>query len=145
MKIVLHILFFLLSTITNAQTKKGHNLLKVANQEYKNLRYSYSIPFYKKYLSIYPNDTLALKNIASAYHNVNQYDSALKYLEKAVSLGHKSYHLLPELLATVKKHDAAINNYAVLPDSLKTKIIDARIYGFKNWSNFYKDSIDYKI
>ena len=145
MKIVLYILFFLLSTITNAQTKKGRNLLKVANQEYNNLRFSYSIPFYKKYLSIFPNDTLALKNIASAYHNVNQYDSALKYIEKAVSLGHKSYYLLPELLATVKKYDEAIINYSALPDSVKTKIVDARIYGFNNWSNFYKDSIDYKI
>ena len=134
-----------MSTITNAQTKKGRNLLKVANQEYNNLRYSYSIPFYKKYLTLHPNDTLALKNIASAYHNVNQYDSALKYIEKAVSLGHKSYYLLPELLATVKKYDEAIINYSALPDSVKTKIVDARIYGFNNWSNFYKDSIDYKI
>ena len=145
MKFALYILFFLLSTITNAQTKKGRNLLKVANQEYNNLRYSYSIPFYKKYLSIYPNDTLALKNMASAYKNVNQYDSALKYIEKAVSLGHKSYYLLPELLATVKKYDEAIINYSALPDSVKTKIVDVRIYGFNNWSNFYKDSIDYKI
>ena len=145
MKFALYILLFLLSTVANAQTKKGRNLLKVANQEYNNLRYSYSIPFYKKYLSNYPNDTLALKNIAFAYQNVNQYDSALKYLEKAVSLGHKSLYLLPELLATVKRYDAAINNYAGLPDSVKTKIIDSRIYGFKNWSNFYNDSIDYKI
>jgi outer membrane protein OmpA-like peptidoglycan-associated protein len=145
MKFPLYILFLLLSTIANAQTKQGRNLLKVANQEYNNLRYSYSIPFYKKYLSIYPNDTLALKNMASAYKNVNQYDSALKYMEKAVSLGHKSYYLLPELLATVKKYDEAIINYSALPDSVKTKIVDARIYGFNNWSNFYKDSIDYKI
>jgi len=145
MKIALYILFLLLSIITNAQTKKERNLLKVANQEYNNLRYAYSIPFYKKYLSLYPNDTLALKNIAFAYQNVNQYDSALKYLEKAVSLGHKSFYLLPELLANVKRYDAAINNYAGLPDSVKTKIIDSRIYGFKNWSNFYNDSIDYKI
>ena len=145
MKFALYILFLLLSTIANAQTKKGRNLLKVANQEYNNLRYSYSIPFYKRYLSIYPNDTLALKNMASAYKNVNQYDSALKYIEKAVSLGHKSYYLLPELLATVKKYDEAIINYSALPDSVKTKIVDARIYGFNNWTNFYKDSIDYKI
>ena len=145
MKFALYILFLLLSTIANAQTKQGRNLLKVANQEYNNLRYSYSIPFYKKYLSIYTNDTLALKNMASAYKNVNQYDSALKYIEKAVSLGHKSYYLLPELLATVKKYDEAIINYSALPDSVKTKIVDARIYGFNNWSNFYKDSIDYKI
>jgi len=145
MKIALYILFLLVSTITNAQTKKGRNILKIANQEYNNLRYSYSIPFYKKYLSNYPNDTLALKNIAFAYQNVNQYDSALKYLEKAVSLGHKSFYLLPELLATVKEYDAAKKNYTDLPDSVKTKIIDARIYGFNNWTNFYKDSIDYKI
>ena len=51
MKFALYILFLLLSTIANAQTKKGRNLLKVANQEFNNLRYSYSIPFYKKYLS----------------------------------------------------------------------------------------------
>ena len=145
MKFALYILFLLLSTIANAQTKQGRNLLKVANQEYNNLRYSYSIPFYKKYLSIYPNDTLALRNMATAYKNVNQYDSALKYIEKAVSLGHKSYYLLPELLATVKKYDEAIINFSALPDSVKTKIVDARIYGFNNWSNFYKDSIDYKI
>jgi outer membrane protein OmpA-like peptidoglycan-associated protein len=145
MKFALYILFLLLSTIANAQTKKGRNLLKVANQEYNNLRFSYSIPFYKKYLSIYPNDTLALKNMASAYKNVNQYDSALKYIDKAVSLGHKSYYLLPELLATVKKYDAAIINYSAIPDSVKTKIVDARIYGFKNLSKFYTDTIDYKV
>ena len=145
MKFALYILLFLLSTVANAQTKKGRNLLKVANQEYNNLRYSYSIPFYKKYLSIYPNDTLALKNMALAYYKVNQYDSALKYLEKAVSLGHKSFYLLPELLANVKKYDAAINNYTALPDSVKTKIVDARIYGFNNLSKFYTDTIDYKV
>jgi hypothetical protein len=76
---------------------------------------------------------------------VNQYDSALKFIEKAVSLGHKSYYLLPELLATVKNYDAAINNYSALPDSIKTKIVDARIYGFKNLSKFYTDTIDYKV
>jgi outer membrane protein OmpA-like peptidoglycan-associated protein len=145
MKISLYILFLLLSTIANAQTNKGRNLLKVANQEYNNLRYAYSIPFYKKYITLHPNDTLALKNIASAYQNLNQYDSALKYIEKAASFGHKSYYLLPELFATVKKYDEAIKSYSNLPDSVKTKIVDARLYGFKNWSNFYSDSIDYKI
>ena len=146
MKILLNILLLIISsTISSAQTKRDRNLLKVANQELDNLRYSYSIPFYKKYLSLYPNDTLALKNIASAYQNVNQYDSALKYIEKAVALGHKSYYLLPELLASAKKYDQAISAYSILPDSIKTKIIDSRIYGFKNWSNFYSDSIDYKI
>ena len=145
MKISLYILFLLLSTIANAQTKKGRNLLKLANQEYNNLRYAYSIPFYKKYITLHPNDTLALKNIASAYQNLNQYDSALKYIEKAASFGHKSYNLLPELFATVKKYDEAIKSYSNLPDSVKTKIVDARLYGFKNWSNFYSDSIDYKI
>ena len=92
MKISLYILFLLLSTIANAQTKKGRNLLKLANQEYNNLRYAYSIPFYKKYITLHPNDTLALRNMATAYKNVNQYDSALKYIEKAVFLGHKSYY-----------------------------------------------------
>lgn len=47
MKITLYILFLLLSTITNAQTKKERYLLKMANQEYNNLRYAYSIPFIK--------------------------------------------------------------------------------------------------
>ena len=52
MKFVLYILFILLSTIANTQTNKGRNLLKVANQEFNNLRYAYSIPFYKKFKSI---------------------------------------------------------------------------------------------
>ena len=145
MKIALYILFLIMSTITNAQSKKERNLLNVANKEYNNLRFSYSIPFYKKYLTLYPNDTLALKNIAYAYRNVNQYDSALKYLEKAVSFGHLSNYILPELYATLNKYELAIKNYADLPDSLKTKIINERVYGFKNRSNFYADSIDYKI
>ena len=99
-----------MSTITNAQSKKERNLLNVANKEYNNLRFSYSIPFYKKYLTLYPNDTLALKNIAYAYRNVNQYDSALKYLEKAVSFGHLSNYILPELYATLNSGAGYLSN-----------------------------------
>jgi len=131
--------------MVTAQSKKEKILLKIANHELSSLRYTYSIPYYKKYLSLQPNDTLALKNIATAYQMVNQYDSALKYLEKAVEKGHKSITQLPELYAVLKKYDKAINYYTSLPDTVKTKIIDARVYGFKNLKRFYSDSNDFTI
>ena len=138
-------IFVCLSLMVSGQNRKGKSLLKIANHELSNLRYTYSIPYYKKYLLLQPNDTLALKNIATAYQMVNQYDSALKYLEKAVEKGHKSITQLPELYAVLKKYDKAINYYISLPDSIKTKIIDSRVYGFKNLKRFYSDSVDFTI
>ena len=32
-----------------------------------------------------------------------------------------------------------------MPDSIKTKIIDSRVYGFKNLKRFYSDSVDFTI
>ncbi len=138
-------IFVFLSLMVSGQNRKTKSLLKIANYELNNLRYTYSIPYYKKYLLLQPNDTLALKNIATAYQMVNQFDSALKYLEKAVENGHKSITQLPELYAVLKKYDKAINYYISLPDSVKTMIIDSRVYGFRNLKRFYSDSIDFTI
>ena len=62
-----------------AQSRKQKGLLKLAQQEYKNLRFAYAIPAFKQYLLLKTNDTTSLVQLGNCYQKVNQYDSAVKY------------------------------------------------------------------
>lgn len=142
------ILIFILSFCafqTNAQNRKNNLLLKQAKNEVSNFRYAYAIPLYKKYLILMPKDTFALKELAQTYQKVNRYDSAVLYFEKAILFGLKQSSLLAELYASVGQYDKSRIVYKSLIDSNKTKIAEARLYGFNHINTLLEDSLDYKI
>jgi tetratricopeptide (TPR) repeat protein len=71
----------------HAQSRKQKGLLKLAQLEYKNLRFAYAIPVFKQYLLEQNKDSTVLLQIGNCYQKVNQYDSAIKYFELAVAVG----------------------------------------------------------
>lgn len=87
MKRLTYIFFIFLCTSVMAQPKKDKALLRLAMNEFNQYRYAYAIPIFKSYLQKSSTDTIALKLISESYQKLNAYDSALVYLEKAVSLG----------------------------------------------------------
>lgn len=147
MKKVFYLLFILLLNVfsLNAQNKKAKSYLKLANKELSNLRYAYAIPLFKSYLSIAPKDSTVLKKISLTYLKLNQYDSALLYMNKAISNGIELDQSLPELYAVSKNYEKAIQFYNQLINQKRTKVSEARIFGFKNITNFYLDSFDYRL
>lgn len=131
--------------LSNAQNKKIKSLLRLANQEYKHLRYAYAIPLYKTYLLKHSKDTTALKQLASSYHKLNQYDSALKYWEKAVTLGTIKTAVLAELYANTSQYGQAKDLYKHIVNENITKVAEARLYGFTNINKLLADSLDYTL
>ena len=128
-----------------AQPKKDKALFRLAMNEYNQYRYAYAIPIFKSYLQKTPTDTIALKLISESYQKLNAYDSALVYLEKAVSLGiHKDIRLA-ELYASNNEYDKAKILYATFLSDDITKLNEARLYGFKNIDKLMADSLDYKL
>jgi tetratricopeptide (TPR) repeat protein/outer membrane protein OmpA-like peptidoglycan-associated protein len=128
-----------------AQPKKDKALFRLAMNEYNQYRYAYAIPIFKSYLQKTPTDTIALKLISESYQKLNAYDSALVYLEKAVSLGiHKDIRLA-ELYASNNQYDKAKILYATFLSDDITKLNEARLYGFKNIDKLKADSLDYKL
>lgn len=145
MKRLTYIFFIFLSTAVMAQPKKDKALFRLAMNEYNQYRYAYAIPIFKSYLQKTPTDTIALKLISESYQKLNAYDSALVYLEKAVSLGiHKDIRLA-ELYASNNQYDKAKILYATFLSDDITKLNEARLYGFKNTDKFMADSLDYKL
>lgn len=138
------ILLFAISAIASP-TKKDKALLKLAKNEYKQLRYAYAITIFKSYLLKQPNDTTALKLLSESYNKLNNYDSALVYLEKAVSLGLNRNKQLAELYANNKQYSKAKDLYAYFLETEVTKLSEARLYGFKNIDPLLVDSLDYLL
>ena len=128
-----------------AQSRKQKGLLKLAQQEYKYLRFAYAIPVYKQYLSKQKNDTIALLQLGNSYQKVNQYDSAVKYFDLAVAAGVKYNANMAEAHAMLGHYEKATLIYKQLIDSNKTKIADARYFGFSNTKKMLGDSLDFKI
>lgn len=128
-----------------AQPKKDKALFRLAMNEYNQFRYAYAIPIFKSYLHKSPTDTVALKLISISYQKLNAYDSALVYLEKAVSLGVSKDIHLAELYASNNQYDKAKILYATFLSDDITKLNEARLYGFKNTDKFMADSLDYKL
>lgn len=138
------ILLFATSAIA-APTKKDESLLKLAKYEYKQLRYSYAITVIKTYLLKQPKDTIALKLLSDSYYKLNQYDSALLYLEKAIGLGVAKNIQLAELYANNKQYTKAKELYAQFLEAEVTKLVEARLYGFRNIDLLSADSLDYLL
>ena len=96
--VILTSILFCFGLGVNAQTK-NEKLLKMATNEYKNLRYAYAIPLFKASLKEDPKNTFALSSLANSYKVNNQYDSAIKYFEMAKSAGSSIGYNLTELYA----------------------------------------------
>jgi outer membrane protein OmpA-like peptidoglycan-associated protein len=128
-----------------AQPKKDKALFRLAMNEYNQYRYAYAIPIFKSYLQKSPTDTISLKLISESYQKLNAYDSALVYLEKAVSLGSHKDIRLAELYASNNEYDKAKILYSTFLSDDITKLNEARLYGFKNTDKFMVDSLDYKL
>lgn len=132
-------------TSANAQFNKVERMHKLAQYEMKQLRFAYAIPIYKNYLSKVPKDTTALRDLAIAYQKVNQFDSSLQYYLKAKNAGLKLNANIAELYANIGDYEHARAIYQILVDSNKTKVAEARLYGFNHLNKLTADSLDYKI
>jgi tetratricopeptide (TPR) repeat protein/outer membrane protein OmpA-like peptidoglycan-associated protein len=145
-KFILLLLLFSISFSTiDAQSRKQKGLFKLAKQEYSQLRFAYAIPIIKQLLLTQPKDTNALLLLAKSYQNVNQIDSAVKYYDLANLLGVKYNSDMAESHAMLGNYNKAIQIYKKLIDSNKTKLADARFFGFNNTNKLVGDSLDFKI
>ena len=129
----------------HAQSRKQKGLLKLAQQEYKNLRFAYAIPVFKQYLSLQKNDSTALLQLGNCYQKVNQIDSAVKYYDLAYLSGVQYNSDMAEVQAMLGNYEKAVQIYKRLIDSNKTKLADARFFGFNNSKKLVGDSLDFKV
>jgi outer membrane protein OmpA-like peptidoglycan-associated protein len=83
--------------------------------------------------------------LAKSYQNVNQIDSAVKYYDLANLSGVKYNSDMAESHAMLGNYNKAIQIYKKLIDSNKTKLADARFFGFNNTNKLVGDSLDFKI
>ena len=136
MKNIKYILLIVLIAISfntlEAQSGKQKGLFKLAKQEYSQLRFAYAIPVIKQLLLTQPKDTNALLLLAKSYQKVNQIDSAVKYYDLAYLSGVQYNSDMAETHAMLGHYDKAIQIYKQLIDSNKTKLADARFFGFNN-------------
>jgi tetratricopeptide (TPR) repeat protein len=110
--VILTSILFCFGLGVNAQAKND-KLLKMATNEYKNLRYAYAIPLYKASLKEDPKNTFALSSLANSYKVNNQYDSAIKYFELAKSMGANVGSNLAELYANKGNYSNALKDKSV--------------------------------
>jgi tetratricopeptide (TPR) repeat protein len=129
----------------HAQSRKQKGLLKLAQQEYNNLRFAYAIPAFKQYLLLKKNDTTALVQLGNCYQKVNQYDSAVKYFDLAFAAGVQYNTNMAEAHATLGDYGKATLIYKQLIENNKTKLADARYFGFTNVIKMLNDSLDFNI
>ena len=145
-KFILLLLLFVISFSTiEAQSRKQKGLFKLAKQEFSQLRFAYAIPVIKQLLITQPKDTNALLLLAKCYQKVNQIDSAVKYYDLACLSGVQYNSDMAESHAMLGHYDKAIQIYKQLIDSNKTKLADARFFGFNNSKKLVGDSLDFKI
>jgi tetratricopeptide (TPR) repeat protein/outer membrane protein OmpA-like peptidoglycan-associated protein len=143
---LLLILFIAISfNALDAQTRKQKGLFKLAKQEFSQLRFAYAIPIVKQFLMSQPKDTNALMLLAKSYQKVNQIDSAVKYYDLASSIGVKYNSDMAEVHAMLGNYEKAVQIYKQLIDSNKTKLADARFFGFNNPKKLVGDSLDFKV
>ena len=143
---LLLILFISISfNALDAQTRKQKGLFKLAKQEFSQMRFAYAIPIVKQFLMSQPKDTNALMLLAKSYQKVNQIDSAVKYYDLASSNGVKYNSDMAEVHAMLGNYEKAVQIYKQLIDSNKTKLADARFFGFNNPKKLVGDSLDFKV
>ena len=149
MKNIKYLLLIVLIAISfntlEAQSRKEKGLFKLAQQEFNQLRFAYAIPVFKKFLLTQPKDTNALVLLAKSYQKVNQIDSAVKYYDLASLSGVNYNSDMAESHAMLGNYAKAIQIYKQLIENNKTKLADARFFGFKNTKKLVGDSLDFKI
>ena len=138
------------SQVAGSNPKQTARILKQANKQFSLLKYAYAIPLYKTYLTaigkdVKPTDSIVYKNLGEAYHLVNEYDSALLYYSKAVNTGVVVGNKIAELQAMLGDYANAQKGYQSIVANNRSIFNDSRLYGFSNVSNFYADSLDFKI
>jgi tetratricopeptide (TPR) repeat protein/outer membrane protein OmpA-like peptidoglycan-associated protein len=149
MKNIKYLLLIVLIAISfnalEAQSRKEKGLFKLAQQEFNQLRFAYAIPVFKKFLLTQPKDTNALVLLAKSYQKVNQIDSAVKYYNLASLSGVNYNSDMAESHAMLGNYAKAIQIYKQLIENNKTKLADARYFGFNNPKKLVGDSLDFKI
>ncbi len=149
MKNIKYLLLIVLIAISfntiEAQSRKEKGLFKLAQQEFNQLRFAYAIPVFKKFLLTQPKDTNALVLLAKSYQKVNQIDSAVKYYDLASLSGVNYNSDMAESHAMLGNYAKAIEIYKQLIENNKTKLTDARFFGFNNPKKLVGDSLDFKI
>ena len=160
MKRILNILLLILlsnlmitqvsSQLAGSNPKQTARILKQANKQFSLLKYAYSIPLYKTYMTaigkdVKPTDSIVYKNLGEAYRLVNESDSALLYYTKAANWGVVVGNKIAELQAMVGDYANAQKGYQSIVANNRSIFNDSRLYGFSNVSKFYADSLDFKI
>jgi outer membrane protein OmpA-like peptidoglycan-associated protein len=126
-------------------------LLVLAKTEINQLRYSYAIPFLKRYLKQSPPDSISLAMLGYCYKMQNRFDSAIYFYEKLDNLAMPNGNELPELYATVGNYESAIATYQKRLDNITDNTTTTyqlylnRQKGFINRKIFNRDSLDYSI
>jgi outer membrane protein OmpA-like peptidoglycan-associated protein len=126
-------------------------LLVLAKTEINQLRYSYAIPFLKRYLKQSPPDSISLAMLGYCYKMQNRFDSAIYFYEKLDNLVMTNGNELPELYATVGNYESAIATYQKRLDNTADnttttyQLYQNRQKGFINRKIFNRDSLDYSV
>ena len=126
-------------------------LLVLAKTEINQLRYSYAIPFLKRYLKQSPPDSISLAMLGYCYKMQNRFDSAIYFYEKLDNLVLTNGNELPELYATVGNYESAIATYQKrLDNAADNTTTTYQLYlnrqkGFINRKIFNRDSLDYSV
>ena len=126
-------------------------LLVLAKTEINQLRYSYAIPFLKRYLKQSPPDSISLAMLGYCYKMQNRFDSAIYFYEKLDNLVLTNGNELPELYATVGNYESAIATYQKrLDNAADNTTTTYQLYlnrqkGFVNRKIFNRDSLDYTV
>ena len=127
------------------------SLLVLAKTEINQLRYSYAIPFLKRYLKQSPPDSISLAMLGYCYKMQNRFDSAIYFYEKLDNLVLTNGNELPELYATVGNYESAIATYQKrLDNAADNTTTTYQLYlnrqkGFINRKIFNRDSLDYSV
>jgi len=135
------------------RSKKAEDYFRIAEKEFKDERYLYSVPFYRSSLK-YPGkfDSIASLHLAEAYWHMRVYDSAKLYFEKfetRFGAQFSSSRRIAELAANRKDYAAAASSYRKLmnvpvPEQNKT-LQKERLKGFSNPNVFLRDSLNYEV
>lgn len=141
MRTILYSIISLVIAIGANGQGKENSLLKTANAEFAQLRYSYAIPLYKQYLQSNKTDAKATLQLAKCYQINNQYDSAIKYTKQAISLGAVAGNMLPELLANKGDYSAAIAAYA----NSNASVASVRKSGFSKTATLQNTPVNYTV
>lgn len=147
------VLIFLVnaSGVNGQQTSKYRStrLEQSAEKHFTSLRYLQAINLYEIITKKDTNNILALRNLATSYRKVNDYNNAERVYSKIIrldSVRSEDFLHYAQSLSVNKKYKLATQVYSIY-DSLKSN--DSRGIAFKNaygnLSDFYKDSNNIRI